>query len=169
LCTVPASPELALVPEIFDVLESEVIEKHGGALAYGLSLSAKPVEPVIVMITSEIRSPSCYGYEPKFALPTSAFEFTAETYNITQTVYITVSNLNASQYEGSFSASFHHTLITEDEVFQVEPFPFFFQNLSTLPACLSPFFPPTFSLPPSLSPYFTHLPCPSSPLFVFTI
>jgi hypothetical protein len=136
VCAVPASPELALVPDTFEVLEAEVIEMYGGTLAYNLSLSAEPVEPVIVTITSEIRSPSCYGYEPKFTLPTSQFEFTAETYNVNQTVQISVSNLNASKYEGSFSASFYHTLVTEDEVFQVTTFPLYFEKI--LFSCLLP-------------------------------
>jgi hypothetical protein len=122
LCTVPASPEVALLPEVFDVVETEVIEKYGGLLAYNISLSAKPMEPVIVKISAEIRNSSCYGYEPKFILPTSEFEFTAETYNINQTVVIAVRNLDASKYGGSFSASFHHILFTEDEVFQVPLF-----------------------------------------------
>ena len=87
----PASPELALMPDLFELIETDVID---GMLAYNLSLSARPIEPVIVKITPEIRSPSCYGYEPKFALPRNEFEFTAETYDINQIVFITVNNLD---------------------------------------------------------------------------
>ena len=150
-----------------NVLEAEVIEMHGGTLAYGLSLSTEPVEPVIVMITSEIRSPSCYGYEPKFTLPTSQFEFTAETYRIAQTVNISVSNLNASKYEGSFSASFHHTLVTEDEVFQVATFPLFFRNLSFC-SCLRPFLPPSIFLSSRLLLLFLPYLISSSVLYIST-
>jgi hypothetical protein len=115
---VPASPELVLVPDLFDVIEKEVIDEHGGVLAYSLSLSAEPTNPVTVVISPEIRSPSCYGYEPKFALETSEFTFNSKTYNIAQVVTIAVNNLNASKYEGSFSALFHHTIVTEDKDFK---------------------------------------------------
>jgi hypothetical protein len=115
---VPASPELALVPDSFDVIETEVIEEHDGVLTYNLSLSAKPTHPVVVVVTPDIRSPFCYGYEPKFTLKKNTFEFTSETHDINQTVVITVNNVNASKYEGTFSASFHHTLVTEDEGFK---------------------------------------------------
>jgi hypothetical protein len=124
LCPVPASPELALVPDIFDVIEKEVIDEYGGVLAYSLSLSAKPTNPVTVVVSPDIRSPSCYGYEPKFKLETSEFTFNRETYDIPQTVIIVVNNLNASKYEGAFSATFHHSLVTEDNDFKVPSFTF---------------------------------------------
>jgi hypothetical protein len=114
---VPALPELLLVPESLDVIEKEVIDVHGGLLTYSLALSAEPATPVTVAISADIRSPSCYGYDSKFTLETNKFTFTSETYNISQTVTIAVNNLNASQYEGTFLALFHHTIVTDDKNF----------------------------------------------------
>jgi hypothetical protein len=105
------------VPDLFDAIEKEVIDEYGGLLAYSLSLSVKPTHPVTVAISPDIRSLSCYGYEPKFTLETNEFTFTSETYNISQTVTIVVNNLNASKYEGAFSASFQHAITTEDKEF----------------------------------------------------
>jgi hypothetical protein len=117
-CTVPASPELALGRDLFDVVESEVIRDLGGALTYNLSLSAKPSSMVYVTVTSEIRQASCYGHPIKMNLNQSMFAFTPQEYNIPQTVRLEVQRLNESVYEGTFSASLRHSISTEDEDFQ---------------------------------------------------
>ena len=103
---------------MFDLLETELIEEHGGILAYNLSLSAEPKLPVIVIVTPDIRSPLCYSYGPKFRLQGTNFKFTAETYNVPQAVVIEVDNLNKEKYEGTFTAAFKHSIITDDEQFQ---------------------------------------------------
>jgi hypothetical protein len=89
-----------------------------------------------VAISPDIRSPSCYGYEPKFTLETNEFTFTSETYDIPQTVAIVVNNLNASQYEGAFSASFQHSIVTEDVTFNsafLRPVPVTLRDDSSCP------------------------------------
>jgi hypothetical protein len=100
------------------LLETELVEEYGGILEYNLSLSAEPKLPVTVVVSPDIRSPSCYDYEPKFLLRDTRFEFTAQTYNVPQIVVIEVNNLNKEKYEGTFTAAFIHTIITDDEQFQ---------------------------------------------------
>jgi hypothetical protein len=119
-CTVSASPEIALTPDQFDVIESEVMDpkKHNGSLAYNISLSARPTKPVRVTVVPVIRQASCYGHISKFGLLESVFEFTPSTYNINQTVIIVVNSLNALEYQGVFSAVFQHVVDTEDEDFK---------------------------------------------------
>ncbi len=83
-CFVPASPELVLEPDIFDLIESEV----DGSIQYHLSLSAQPNASVIVKIEVIIKSEECYAYsEPsKLKLDRVEFEFGPDNYNISQIV-----------------------------------------------------------------------------------
>jgi hypothetical protein len=83
-CFVPASPELVLAPDMFDLLESEV----GGSIQYQLSLSTQPYASVIVKIEVIIESVNCYAYDEssKFQLDRMEFEFVPDNYNIPQIV-----------------------------------------------------------------------------------
>ncbi len=86
-CFVPASPELVLIPDMFDLVESEV-GKRGGSIQYQLSLSAQPNASVIVKIKLNITSEECYAYNEssKFELVRMEFEFGPDNYNISQIV-----------------------------------------------------------------------------------
>jgi hypothetical protein len=126
-CVVPASPELALGRDQFDLTESEIIETEEykfdvnnsvAILAYELSLSAQPQKDVNVTISSEIKTALCYGHGSKFVLEKQQFVFTKQTYNISQTVKITVNRLNKLEYEGAFSALFQHSIRTDDNDFK---------------------------------------------------
>ena len=135
-CTVPASPELALEPDLFDVVESDVI-KNGGLLKYKLSLSTKPTTNVNVTVALDIRTAPCYAYDPKFELDREVFYFSATTYNFTQEVNIHINRLNESSFEGTFSAYLQHTIETEDEIFQsafLRPVSVTFQDDSPCPS-----------------------------------
>ncbi len=83
-CTVPASPELVLEPDMFDLIESEV----DGSIQYKLSLSAQPNASAIVKIKVIIKSEECYAYDEssKFELDRMEFEFGPDNYNIPQIV-----------------------------------------------------------------------------------
>ena len=83
-CTVPASPELVLEPDMFDLIES----KLDGSIQYHLSLSAQPYTSVIVKIKLNITSEKCYTYNEssKFQLSRMEFEFGPDNYNISQIV-----------------------------------------------------------------------------------
>jgi len=116
-CTIPASPELVLTPGRFDVLESEVLNL-GGKLRYNLSLSAKPSEFVQVSVILDATQATCYKYGPKFTLASQAFEFHQNNYSTPQTVVLFVERLNESRYEGVFSASLQHSIISSDEDYQ---------------------------------------------------
>ena len=112
----PASPELSLIPERFEVLESEVA-LGGGYLQYQLSLSARPTSSVKVTISPDISNSACYGYDAKFELEQDEYDFHPDTSSDPQNVTIIVNRLN-SAYEGAFSASFKHAISTEDEDFK---------------------------------------------------
>jgi hypothetical protein len=117
-CTVPASPELILAPDLFDVIESEVVDVHNGVLQYMVSLSAQPTRNVTVTVnTTNVRSAACYQYGPKFQLTQRELLFHPGNYHAPQAVTIVVDRLNASRYEGTFAASFQHSIKTDDEDF----------------------------------------------------
>jgi hypothetical protein len=97
-CTIPASPELVLKPDIFDLVESEVIK----SIQYNLSLSAKPNAFVTVKLELDIENKECYTYKPKFELGRRKLEFHPDDYNIPQVVTILVDRLNPSRYEGIY-------------------------------------------------------------------
>jgi hypothetical protein len=77
---VPASPELLLIPDRFEVIESELTN---GILQYQLALSAQPTKIVHVHVTLNIREIKCYGYDAKLELPQKVYEFDSENYNVT--------------------------------------------------------------------------------------
>jgi hypothetical protein len=114
-CTIPASPELVLLPSSFDVRETEIFESNG-VLQYNLSLSARPNEAVTVRmqkIVDNQTSVACAKYDDGFELDHAEFTFGPSNYNIPQTVVITANRI-ADLYEGSAVVSIEHTIISDD-------------------------------------------------------
>jgi hypothetical protein len=104
-----------LIPDRFEVIESEITN---GILQYQMALSARPTKLVRVHVALKIREIKCYGYDAKLELPQKVYEFDSENYKVLQNVTISVRRLDASRYEGAFSASLEHTITTKDELFQ---------------------------------------------------
>ena len=110
----PASPELVLRPDLFDVLESEVVGA-GGRVTYEMSLSALPSDVVTVTVAVDVRKVHCYKYDDKFTLLQRVFEFLPSNWNRSQTVVVEIGRLEAAAYEGTSSASFRHSIESADE------------------------------------------------------
>ena len=117
-CILPASPELVLVPDLFDVTESEVVD-NSGHFVYSVSLSAKPTRPVTVRVRAEVRKTECYKHGDKFLLNQRSLFFDADNFSTPQNTTVSVNRLDSTRYEGTFIASFHHSVETEDEDFQL--------------------------------------------------
>jgi hypothetical protein len=128
-CTVPASPELVLEPDMFDLIESEVL---GGSIQYQLSLSAKPHASAIVKIVAIIKSEECYAYDEssKFKLDRMEFAFGPDNYSIPQ---IVVSHfLQHFYFSLFFHKHFYILTFSQSFFFKNRTVPFFTITLFTI-------------------------------------